>query len=90
MCVETRFYLALSKPSVDMLLYWDRVNHLYYLRCQILPAEGEVHVSLATWHIRLGYPSMDIDKRMSKLQAVKGLGKIHDEKTLSCDACAAA
>jgi hypothetical protein len=90
-CVQTGPHLTLSKPSVDMVLHGDRVNNLYYLRCMMVPpAEGELHVSLATWHNRLGHPSIEPVKRMSKLGAVKGLGQIHNDKASSCEVCVAA
>jgi hypothetical protein len=46
-------------------------------------------VSLATWHNRLGHPSMDTVLRMSKLGAVTGIGKVED-KPPNCDVCCAA
>jgi hypothetical protein len=89
-CMQEGSKLTISMSSADVIMRGDKVDNLYYLRCQFVPpGEGEVHVSLATWHKRLGHPSMDTVLRMAKLGAVKGLWKIGD-KPSKCDVLCAA
>jgi hypothetical protein len=89
-CMQTGSHLTISMASRKVVMRGDEVNNLYYLRCQLVPpGEREVHVSLATWHKKLGHPSMDTVLRMSTLGAVKGIGKIED-KPSKCDVCCAA
>jgi hypothetical protein len=56
----------------------------------VLPTEGQAHVSLATWHARLGHPNVQLIRKMSRHGIVKGLGNIHKEKDFDCGACGAA
>lgn len=89
-CTQQSEGLSVKLGSVTLML-GDRVNNLYHLRCDMIPpAEGQVHVTLGTWHKRLSHPSMDVVQRMSNQTIVRGLGECHKEKALTCDSCDAA
>lgn len=91
MCEQVGDQLAIKQSNNKPLMLGSRVNNLYYLRCNfVLPAEGHVHVSLATWHNRLSHPAVPVVKRMAKNQVVKGLGDVHKEPEYKCDVCVAA
>jgi hypothetical protein len=69
----------------------DMVKNLYTLNCIfVLPAEGQIHVSLAMWYVRLGHPSVPMVKHMSRYGNVKNMGEVHKQKVFRCDVCATA
>jgi transposase InsO family protein len=90
-CEQRGDTLTITSGTKRTLLTGVRKNNLYYISAHmVMPTEGQAHVSLATWHARLGHPSVEMVRRMSRHQAVKGLSDAHKEKAFTCDVCIAA
>jgi hypothetical protein len=91
LCQQKGTELLVTMEDGTTVLRGERVNNLYFLNCVfVLPAEGQAHVSLSTWHNRLGHPALSTLKRMARNKVVLGLGDIHKEEDFKCDVCTAA
>jgi hypothetical protein len=67
MCEQRGAALIVKSRKGQPVLRGTRQGSLYYVNCEfVLPAEGQVHVSLHAWHNRLSHPALSALKRIAR------------------------